>query len=43
VQNLTLNPPAELAEIIEVWSDLPEHIKKTICTLVSVTRKEKSQ
>ena len=35
--------PSELIEIIEAWNELPEHVKKTICTLVSVTSKEKSQ
>ncbi len=33
----------ELEGIIKVWSELPEHVKKTIWTLVSVMRKEKSQ
>ena len=33
---------SELEGIIKIWPELPEHVKKTICTLVSVTRKEKS-
>jgi hypothetical protein len=33
----TLELPADLAEIVSVWSGLPEHIRQTIKTLVSVT------
>jgi hypothetical protein len=32
--------PPDLTEIITVWADLPEHIKATIKTLVSVAVKE---
>ena len=42
-QNLNLNPPADLVEVIEVWSDLPGHIKQTIRTLAAVTAKEKGE
>lgn len=30
----------ELAEIIEVWPELPEHIKQTIRTLITITAKK---
>ena len=35
--------PSELVEIIEAWNELPQHVKQTIRTLVSVTSKEKNQ
>ena len=34
---------SDLVKIIEVWCELPEHIKQTIRTIVAVTNKEKSQ
>jgi hypothetical protein len=34
---------SDLAKIIEVWDELPEHIKITIRTLVSVTDKQKRE
>jgi len=33
-KNLAENLPADLAEIVAVWSKLPEHIKRTIQVLV---------
>ncbi len=42
-QNSNFNPPADLEEIIEAWNDLPEHVKQTIRTLVTVTAKEKQK
>ena len=35
--------PPDLAELVTVWSELPEHIKQTIRTIVAVTVKEKRQ
>jgi len=32
--------PPELAEIVTVWPGLPEHIKQTIRTLVTITTKK---
>ena len=32
--------PPDLTEIITVWADLPEHIRQTIKTLVSVAVKK---
>ena len=36
-ENTATPLPSELAEIASVWSGLPEHIRQTIKTLVSVT------
>ena len=34
-KNQTLELPDELAEIIEAWSTLPEHVRQAIVTLVA--------
>ena len=34
-QNTSLEVPADLAEIMEVWSTLPEHVRQAIVTLVA--------
>ncbi len=40
---ILLQKDPDLTSVIKAWPELPEHVKKTICTLVSVTCKEKSQ
>jgi len=39
----TQNLPADLAEIVAVWPELPGHIKAAIKTLVQTQTKEKSE
>ena len=34
-RNQGLELPADLADIVEVWSTLPEHVRQTIVTLVT--------
>jgi len=41
--NIDDSMPSELVDIIEVWADLPEHIKATIKTLVSVAVKKNDE
>ena len=40
LENQVDSLPSDLTEIITVWADLPEHIKATIKTLVSVAVKK---
>jgi hypothetical protein len=37
----TLELPTELAEIVAVWSELPEHIKAAINALIQTHKPEK--
>ena len=34
-ESATIIIPSELAEIVDAWGDLPDHIRQTIQTLVS--------
>jgi hypothetical protein len=45
-QNTPLEVPADLADIVEVWSALPEHVRQAIVTLVAsvtVTARERDE